>query len=118
MPASELPRIPLTSPTARNEAELTCTMISARAPHSIGTGVLTQHPPRLRLRIFAERKVPSDGRTLIFARPPQLNRGLRGRMSSPSGFSAMSIRSSVAGRFLRMAGNVELQTEVTDVEMR
>src|SRR5260370_29527942 len=94
MPASDLPRFPLTSPTARNEEELTCTTISAQAPHSIGTGVSTQHPPRLRSRIFPERKRPLDGRRLIFATPPQLNRGLRGRSSSPLVGSYMSIRSS------------------------
>jgi hypothetical protein len=42
--ALERLRISLTSPTARNEAALTRTTISARAPQSIGSGISTKQP--------------------------------------------------------------------------
>lgn len=66
---------------------------SARAAFN-RQGVSTEHPPRFRSGILPARKRPLDGRRLIFATPPQLNRRLRGRSSSPLVCSDMSIRSS------------------------
>jgi hypothetical protein len=83
MPAPRRLRSALTSPTARNEAALTRTTISVRTPKSMGRVVSTQHPPRLRSSIFPGTKMPSDGRRLILASPPHLNRVLRRRWSSP-----------------------------------
>jgi len=99
-PASDRPRVTFTVPNARNDAAFTCTIISARAPQSIGRVISTRHPCRLRSCSLPETITPVDGRQLISARPPQLNRGLRRRSSSPSKRSGMFIRSCAEREFL------------------
>ena len=109
MPAPKRFRSALTSPTARNEAVLTCTTISVRTPKSMGRVVSTQHPPRLRSSIFPGTKMPSDGRRLILASPPHLNRARRRRSSSALLRSGILIRSCAElGFFSRLRKNSTL----------